>query len=123
VKLLLDNGADVDLIYDGEGSFSNCTALHLASYSGHDEVAETLLSNGAQVDARNGWLSDTPLRMAARRGHPDIARILIKYGANVNMQSYDQTPLDLARAHGHGEIVKLLKAAGGKSSNELERQK
>ena len=45
VKLLVEAGADVNA-QDNEG----CTALMRAAYSGHRELIEYLLSNGADKD-------------------------------------------------------------------------
>ncbi len=49
VKLLLDNGADVNIKATHDGR----TALMLASGGGNGEIAKLLLDNGADVNARN----------------------------------------------------------------------
>ena len=62
VKLLLKNGAQVDL-QDGGG----WSALMCASVEGHAEVTKVLLEKGAQVDLKNniGW---SALMFASKHG-------------------------------------------------------
>lgn len=45
VKLLLDNGATVDLL-----DANRCTALFLSSQDGHAEIAKLLLDKGAKIE-------------------------------------------------------------------------
>ena len=73
VKLLLENGADVNAKEEGE----DLTALHLASYEGHLEIVKLLLENGANVNAqdKNG---KTALYYARRGDHLGVKKHLIK---------------------------------------------
>lgn len=50
VKLLLENGADVNLCSSGE----NLNALYAAASSGHGEVVRLLLHRGADPNAEAG---------------------------------------------------------------------
>ena len=62
VKLLLQNGADVNIKDDKQGS-----PLHYASLKGHSEIAKLLLLYGADVECQ---LSNkvTPLILASEKG-------------------------------------------------------
>ena len=75
VKQHLDAGADVNAKFDDDG----ISPLHYAAYRSHKEIAELLISKGADVNAKdeNG---DTPLNWAAAGGHMEIAELLIASG-------------------------------------------
>ena len=78
VKQHLAAGTDVNL---GGGA----TPLHPATYSGHKEVVELLIGNGANVNAKSkGW---TPLDIAIEFEHTEIADILRKNGAKTAMKN------------------------------------
>ena len=56
------------------------TALMVASYNGHTEIARILIENGADVNVRinKGW---TALKIALQNGHIAIANLLRAHGA------------------------------------------
>jgi ankyrin repeat protein len=88
------------------------TPLHLAALNGHKEIAELLIANGAEVNARDGS-GETPLHGAARYGHKEIIELLIAKGAGVKRKDeVGSTPLHLAAEDGHKEIADLLIAKG-----------
>ena len=62
------------------------TPLHAAAYNGYKDVAELLLANKADVNAKD---SDgmTPLHMAASNGHKDVAELLLANKAEVNART------------------------------------
>ena len=70
IRLLLDNGADVN----ARGDMEN-TALHKAALLGLADVVRFLLERGADTALRNHD-GDAPLDIAKRLGHDDIVRIL-----------------------------------------------
>lgn len=118
VKLLLDNGADID--QKSSAGESNDTALDAACFSGHYEVVKLLLQRGAdtRVQNRNG---ETPLHTAARADHKDIARLLLAHGADVNAQ-FDEvfSPLHLAAWLNHERMVQLLLEHGADVHAQFE---
>ncbi len=68
----------------GEGH----TALHYASYAGHLDVVEYLLSlSKVNANAQN-WTGCTPLFQASQQGHIDVVRVLLAKGARVNMAEF-----------------------------------
>jgi len=78
VKQHLTAGTDVNL---GGGA----TPLHPATYSGHKEVVELLIGNGANVNAKSkGW---TPLDIAIEFEHTEIADILREHGAKTGVKN------------------------------------
>ncbi|PLB53433.1 ankyrin, partial [Aspergillus steynii IBT 23096] len=57
------------------------TALHLAARTGHYNIAELLVKEGANLEARDndGWV---PLYGAAIEGHTHIVELLLAHGAD-----------------------------------------
>jgi ankyrin repeat protein len=75
-------------------------------------VVEELLTAGAEVDARGGYLSKTPLLTAMSERHLDSAERLLKAGADPNVvDDLEMTPLIWA-ANSSPEAVRLLLAHG-----------
>jgi hypothetical protein len=79
----------------GGGIKKGYTALHYAARNGQTEILKLLLSNGADVNAKN--------RKYYSSGYEDG----------------DITPLGLANSEEHTEIIELLKKNGGKTGQEL----
>jgi Ankyrin repeats (3 copies)/Ankyrin repeats (many copies)/Ankyrin repeat len=106
-RLLLENGADVDVRDDDEEA-----ALHLASEVGRLEVVQLLLHHNADVNAKGnvGW---TALHNASHRGYTEVAQLVLEHGADVNAQTtYARTPLTLASGSGRLDVVRLLLGHG-----------
>jgi ankyrin repeat protein len=119
VKLLLENGADIN-------STRNCeegpTPLHAAIRGGHLDVVNVLLDSNVNInhDIRYqyynpivflllGSLSPRPLALAAKHGHVDIVKRLLEHGAEFYPpDSCRVSPWYLAAEAGHTEVMKLL---------------
>ena len=105
VKTLLKGKPDLVSSRNDSGQ----TPLHYAAH-GHKDVAELLLVDKAEVDARDkaGY---TPLYVAAQEGHKDVAELLLAYKADVNARANDgDTPLHMAVYKGHRDVAELLLA-------------
>jgi ankyrin repeat protein len=76
VKILLIHGAHPDVRDAIEGN----TALTIAVAEGFQDVVETLLANGANVNAPDK--TGTPLAWAIHTGHSDIANLLRQRGGH-----------------------------------------
>jgi ankyrin repeat protein len=84
--------------------------LHLAVAKDHKDIAELLLANKADVNARdnNGV---TPLHLAAGR---NVAELLLANMAEVNARdNHGATPLYIASATGHIDVATLIRLHGG----------
>jgi ankyrin repeat protein len=86
------------------------TALHNAAASGHKDIAELLLVNMADINARDKS-GLTPLHYALYFGHNDVVGLLLKNKADVNSPAiHSLTPLHLAASLGNYNMVALLLA-------------
>ena len=102
VAKCLDEGASLKA-----RNFNGWTPLDVAASNGDREMAELLISKGADVNV------GAALQIAALNGWKDVAELLIAQGANVNARTKDgNTPIYQAACEGHGDIVELLIANG-----------
>ena len=141
VKLLLENGADVDersffwgyttlyvavknrdtelvkmLLVHGVNvnAFGNRQVLHLAASNGDVAMAQLLIAKGADVNAKDLY-GRTPLHVAAVKGRTSLTELLLANGADVNAKdSRGKTPLRLATKRRRKETAELLKQHGAK---------
>jgi ankyrin repeat protein len=122
VVRLLDNNPTLavreETIKEQTGKYSFTTTstgktpLHKASGSGYAEIAQILISRGAEVNKTEHLHGRTPLHMvvsAPKNSSVKTAKVLLKAGANLEItdrQNY--TPLDLAKNVGKDELVELF---------------
>ena len=106
VKLLLDNGADVNAKNRLEG-----TSLHWAVRS--EEKTGLLLEHGAHINSKTQDGS-TPLYLdSRRRDSHSVLRLLLEKGADPNLATLNgSTPLMAAAGDGDVVAIKLLLAKG-----------
>ena len=108
-ELLLLEGGFVD-----QWSPDGFTALHLAAFFGHEDIARELLRRGAEVNAvsRNA-LGVQPINSAAAAGHTGIVRALLDHGADPNARLEGGfTPIHAAAQNGNDELRALLVERG-----------
>lgn len=122
VRLLLENGADVNAQGEDFGS-----ALQGAAHSGHDKVVALLLESGAEINAQ-GRIYGSALQAAAREGSDKVVRLLLANGADVNALGGEHgTALGAAAYFGREKVAALLlehgadvNAQGGKYGSALQ---
>jgi ankyrin len=85
-KLLLAAGASPH-----EAAADGMSALVLASYSGHGNVATLLLSKDANPNAADAGYA--ALHTAVLRGDVELVKMLLMYGANPNIRITKGTPI------------------------------
>ncbi|KAK8017381.1 cyclin dependent kinase (Pho85) [Apiospora rasikravindrae] len=98
VDLLIKKGADLERRSPGEQHF----------YGGHDDIAEILISNGADIEASDCF-GQTPLWEACHYRRTGLVEILLRSGANTEVRDWQgRTPLMIAVKEGHTDVVKIL---------------
>jgi len=108
LKILLENGADVNKKIKVDWIPSGWTPLHYASFSGRDEIAKILIEHRADVNAKASS-GLTPLHFAVKNGDEKVSQTLIEHRADVNSKTNKgRTPLHYAAWSGKDEIVKIL---------------
>jgi len=108
--------ADPDLVFSKDHTRDSLdgydsTPLHAAALSGHKDVAEFLLNNKADVNAKD-WEGQTPLHDAAKNGHKDVVELLASKAEIDAKDNSGFTPLHMAAIYGHKDVVKLMIANG-----------
>jgi ankyrin repeat protein len=112
LRALLESNAGLIGARDSDGS----TALHCATWKGHEDVVQWLLDAGTDINAHNDndhW-GTTALHAAAHANHTKIAQRLIDVGADVNAQDRaGRTPLFHTTFHKATATAKVLVKHGG----------
>ncbi len=88
------------------------TPLHFAVNRDRDEVADLLLSHGAEIEERsnNGW---TPLHRASLLNRTEVSRVLLTHDANIETRtSQGEAPLHLAAKNNSIEVAEMLLRKG-----------
>jgi ankyrin repeat protein len=109
VALLLDHGADPNVVdLEGHSVFTSLMESREET-SGHLEILDLLLRSGldANLRAYNDW---TPLHTAAAWHLPETARRLMRAGADLSARDRleNETPLDIATRFRDDEIAQIL---------------
>jgi ankyrin repeat protein len=109
IKLLLQNGANIDSI-DNRGR----TALYVAAIEGRSNIVSYLLDQGADPNKGASWKSNQrPLHVAAEYGHVNVIRDLLRHGAKIDERTtMGETVLQYAAWYGRSAAVKLLLEQG-----------
>ena len=94
------------------------TPLHPATANGHKEIAELLIAEGADVNAKDDKKGWTPLLIAAVAGHKETAELLIAKGADVNAKAVTgETPLD---SPSRAKIPKLPTSSANTAARQVK---
>lgn len=98
------------------------TPLHIAAFSGNDEIVRYLIAHGALLDALDKK-EGTPLHAAIRKGHLTTVEILLEAGADVKRRTSEGTVVDLAKAHEQLHLLPILKTALGQEESAASEEK
>ena len=118
IKDLIAEGANVNG-KDVEGD----TALHIAVMRNRTDIAELLIANAADLNAKSeasdskfsmrSPTASTPLQIAVFEGYLEMAKLLLAKGADANAKADNgNTALHYAVFAGHKAVVELLLANG-----------
>ena len=134
VQLLLDHGADINILDNkGRSALEYATgALNWSGTSKAEQVVKLIIKAGADVNVKS-TLGNTPLMWATRAGNLKITKLLIERGANADDTDKDgNNALHYARNPGtkHASTIKqnrqatirLLCKHSGKTREELKAE-
>jgi ankyrin repeat protein len=113
VSKLVERGADANenLLGNGKG----VKPIHGAALLGHRDLAEFLVTNGADVDAR-AYGNVSPLLTAVVARKMSTVDFFLHHKVDVNIRSPDgHSLLTIAKAKSLVQIVQLLEAAGARA--------
>ncbi|MEL6926151.1 MAG: ankyrin repeat domain-containing protein, partial [Bacteroidota bacterium] len=104
VKLLLDKGADKEMVYD------NQTPLMYAIKNQHTKIINLLIGKGASINALNDH-RQSALFYVAKYGTINNARLLLDKGAKADLRDSDNlTAYDFALKNQNGAVASFLKS-------------
>jgi ankyrin len=86
VRLLLDNGADLEAVAAGDSGEKPLHQVSYGKYRSQEDglrVAQLLLDRGADINARRDD-HRTPLHLASYRGNADIVQLFVDHGAEAD---------------------------------------
>jgi len=112
---LLDHGARANEPQQ-QGLDKGITALHRAAFFDAAEIAELLITRGANVNAKHGTVANglggaTPLHYAAVHGSLKAARVLLQHGADATaVMVSGETAISQAIKYNHADAVDLVRA-------------
>ena len=108
IKLLLDDGADINGVNNVGGS-----PLTEAAWEGRLDVVQYLLSNGADLHHKENMGFDA-IGISAQRGNLKLFTFLLEQGGDINTQTErpGDMPIHHAASAGNVEMVELLLSKG-----------
>ncbi len=96
-RFLVERRANINAIAKNS---MKVTPLHSAVAHNQIEISELLISNGADVNAKQEH-NFTPLHGAAQNGNVPLTNLLLRHGAKADVRTSDgKTPLDLTKEGG-----------------------
>ncbi|MBD1891287.1 ankyrin repeat domain-containing protein [Coleofasciculus sp. FACHB-SPT9] len=117
VQILIDAGAELDIVSEEDGLGEGKTALmHVAgsffATGKRAEMVKMLVEAGANINLKRKD-GRTALMWAAMAGYADSTQALIEAGADLDARDDEgNTAMMLAEGYRHPKIVRLLKQAG-----------
>lgn len=108
VRLLIDNGANVNLGKTTAIEFDRGKRpIHEAAGNKNIEIIKLLVEKGSQINEKDG-IGQTPLHVAVKRNNNNVVKYLVNRGAEINANQRVRTPLIDAMREGDYEMIKFL---------------
>jgi ankyrin repeat protein len=118
-KLLIENGADVNVKGDGEQS-----AIYLATrYGAHDILEYLCKIKGADLNAAWDFIGYTPLIQAAEDNDIEAVRILCENGADSTIKDKEgKTAIEIATDEAVKAVLAACASSGGRRKMTRRRK-
>jgi ankyrin repeat protein len=114
-RLLIDNGADINLCAKGAISI-----LHRAIKNNQKETAKLLVERGAKLNLKDPS-GRIEIHLAALYNAADLVRSLLEHGVDIEaLDGHNRTALYYAAKHGYRKVADALIAAGAKKNAVIE---
>lgn len=121
VRVLLKNGADIDLM-TSNAIGNDRTPLHIAAELGHSDIVRILLDEGANIHKKTIYGESALHGVRLFVKNKEVVRQLIAAGADVNaVTEFGTTPLHAASLLGSTQIVDLLINSGARINEANKR--
>lgn len=124
VLILIDNGAELNVINNELSGFPFQTALEWAIFRTNTDIENLIRKNGGLTSGElNAGM--TAMHIAAKNSNLGDIKNLISTGLDVNAsiikpgKNINKTPLDLAKESNNDEIVKYLIKQGAKTKEQI----
>jgi hypothetical protein len=113
VRALLTGGAQGVSLLDLAEQHATARVAESAGYAA--AINPSIVTNYADVNARERWYGRTALMVAATEGHAEIVQLLIEAGSELDwLDEEGSTALSLARSNGHLDVAAALSQAGAR---------
>ena len=114
VEAFLKSGGNVHAPVLGKSDrFLDLSPIHFTSKGGHIQVAEVLLSYGADTEMLSCVSEERPLHLAVQAGHVAMVQYLLDNGANVSApDGVSAQAIHMAAVWGSAGILSLLLGRG-----------
>ncbi len=126
-NLLLNLGADPN-----KKISKDISALHISSSEGYDEISNSHLQQGAEVNAQT-TSGRTPIMGACECGHIKVVKTIMPYKPNITIKdingktcvdyAQEKNYMDIASMFDYQELSKLLNKQNGSSSGNKRTSK
>lgn len=117
IKLLIDNGADINKEDRGGRAL-----IHIATTRDCIKIVKYWIEKGVSIDQKNPAFGSTPLSIAVANGHYELTKYLLEVGADFLYEHNKLTIEQLADHNENDQVMELVKDYVTKEINWKRRR-